>query len=582
MQKFPLMISGKLSRKAIASALASMSNSTYETLNRELESAANSNDWLNTPAQAQLIQETWSSVLNVQVSKIGLDTSFYELGGDSVSAMQVVSRCRKLGLAISVHSILEYKTIRKLAPNSHSITPTVQGTQNSDSASVIAGTLFPLSPIQRHFFHINGEESTSLRYNQCLCLKVNAIISIEEFQQAISIVVRKHPMLRARVQLVDGVWMQSYVGDGPSTFRIAVHNHSVEDETIRLMEEAHESINIVQGPVFSVDFFHLQSDTLLFINAHHMVIDLVSWRAIMQDLEDIVRGTWPHLNEPMLFQQWVSEVSRHVLEGDFVDFTVVRNKVAWQDRWGLAQIPNLHRDVLRLEWSLNEAQNSYLLNEANAAFGTEPVDLMLSAFLYSFAYTFEEPNPPAVYLEGHGRQSWDPRHDLSERVGRFTVMDPIALDLKGDTTLESYVRGMKDIHRQHHDKGLSYFTHYARTLLQDYDRQTVIQEMQFNYHGTFQQLEREDSLFTIHNQHNLATDPISPDAKRNNLLEVEASVHKGALKATLEYNRHSSHIATIEKWMACFKSELVSICQSFPRRRRTYTFTDFELLPLRQ
>ena len=107
--------------------------------------------------------------------------------------------------------------------------------------------------------------------------------------------------------------MQSYVGDGPSTFRIAVHNHSVEDETIRLMEEAHESINIVQGPVFSVDFFHLQSDTLLFIVAHHMVIDLVSWRAIMQDLEDIVQGTWPHLNEPMLFQQWVSEVSRHVL-----------------------------------------------------------------------------------------------------------------------------------------------------------------------------------------------------------------------------------------------------------------------------
>lgn len=581
-QSFPILISDKPNRKAIVSTLTEMKHDTYQMLNKDAEPVedfpTSGTDLLD--KSAQLIREAWSTVLNIPASTIGPDTSFYDLGGDSVSAMQAVSKCRKLGLAVTVQSILEHKTIRKLSITSQATTVTEQSTQDLDFTTVPAGTRFPLSPIQQHFFHINGEKSASLRYNQSLCLSLNAEVAIERLQDAVSTVVQKHAMLRARVQLADGVWTQSFVADGPGTYRMAVHYPSTEAEVRMLMEEAHDRIDIIQGPVFSVDLFHTQTGTLLFMVAHHMVIDLVSWRIILQEVEDLVHGLKPQLHEPVSFPNWISELNRHISQRPLTNSQTAANETIYVDRWGLSQVENYHRYGVKLGWSLNASQTSSLLNEANRAFGTEPVELMLAALLYSFAQTFEEPMPPTVFLEGHGRQPWDPRYDLSETVGWFTVMDPITPVLRGDTNLDSYIRAVKDIHRHHDDKGLSYFTKYAQALVQEPTKAPGIQELQFNYHGIFQQLEREDSLFNVFNQPRLAIDPISPDTKRNSLLEVEVSVHGETFTVSLEYHKLSKNVANIEKWMARFKNELGLICETFPQRQRLYTFADFPRLPV--
>lgn len=581
-QRFPILISDKPNRKAIASTLTEMKPETYQTLNQGTEPIdsvpSTETEMLDRPAQ--LIREAWSTVLNVPVSSIGPDTSFYDLGGDSVSAMQAVSKCRKLGLVVTVQSILEHKTISKLSNSSHAVTVTQQSTQGLDLGSVPAETRFPLSPIQQHFFHINGEKSPNLRYNQSLCLKLNTETAIGTLQGAISTVVQKHAMLRARVQLADVAWAQSFVADGPGAYRMAVNDPSTEAEVRLLMEEAHDSIDIVHGPVFSVDLLHTQTGTLLYMVAHHMVIDLVSWRIILQEIEDVVRGLKIQLHEPVSFPNWISELNRHTSQRPSPNSPTTANEAIRSDLWGLSQVENDHQYGAKLEWSLNASQTSSLLNEANGAFGTEPVELMLAALLYSFTQTFEEPTPPTVFLEGHGRQPWDPRYDLSETVGWFTIMDPIALDLRGDTRIDSYVRAVKDIHRHHDDKGLSYFTKYARALLQEPTKEPRIQELQFNYHGIFQQLEREDSLFSIFNQPGVAIDPISPDTKRNSLLEVEASVHGETFTVSLEYHKLSKNVANIEKWMARYKNELESICKIFPQRQRFYTFADFPHFPV--
>ncbi|KAL9609524.1 MAG: hypothetical protein Q9167_005720 [Letrouitia subvulpina] len=268
-----------------------------------------------------------------------------------------------------------------------------------------------------------------------------------------------------------------------------------------------------------------------------MVIDLVSWRIILQELKDFVHELKPQLHEQLSFPNWISKLSRHISQRTSTDFSATANETIHPNRWGLSQVENVHRYGVRLEWSMNVSQTSSLLNEANRAFGTKSVELMLAAFLYSFAQAFEEPKPPTVFLEGH------------------------------------------DIHR-HDDKGLSYFTKYAQALLQEPTKAPEIQELQFNYHGTFQQLEREDSLFSIYHQPRVAIDPIGPDVKRNSLLEVEESVHRETFTVSLEYHKFSKKVATIEKWMARFKNELESICETFPQRQRLYTFADFPHLPI--
>jgi hypothetical protein len=190
-------------------------------------------------------------------------------------------------------------------------------------------------------------------------------------------------------------------------------------------------VNIYDGPILVADMFETSSnEQYLFLVAHHLVVDVVSWRVIMQDLEDILQtGTLP-TDKPLSFQSWCKLQSEHFKSstGDYkLPFNVLPANLGY---WGMENVSNTYSDVERRTFTLDEGMTTSTMTSCHEVFGTEPVDIFLTAVIHSFRLVFKDRFLPTVFNEGHGRETWDSKIDLSRTVGWFTNISPLQVALE--------------------------------------------------------------------------------------------------------------------------------------------------------
>lgn len=190
-------------------------------------------------------------------------------------------------------------------------------------------------------------------------------------------------------------------------------------------------MNIYDGPIFVVDMFETSSkEQFLFLAAHHLVVDVVSWRIIMQDLEEILEtGSLP-TDKPLSFQSWCKIQSEHFkrnTEENKLTFKILPNNLGY---WGMENVSNTYGDVERRTFTLDEGMTTSTMTSCHEVFGTEPVDIFLTAAIHSFRLVFKDRFLPTVFNEGHGRETWDPAIDLSRTVGWFTNISPLQVTLE--------------------------------------------------------------------------------------------------------------------------------------------------------
>ncbi|KAH6652741.1 non-ribosomal peptide synthetase module, partial [Truncatella angustata] len=161
LENMPLLVSGKVDRKAIKTWVDQMDEKTHQNLIRDLYDAEEELKGSFLPgSRAYTLREIWSIVLNVAVDRIGINTSFYSLGGDSITAIQVVSKAKSRGLHLAVRDILTRKTLGAVLPvileNTNDI--------HKDILHQPPDGQFDLSPIQKLFVASNyGEDSTTFQ-----------------------------------------------------------------------------------------------------------------------------------------------------------------------------------------------------------------------------------------------------------------------------------------------------------------------------------------------------------------------------------------------------------------------------------
>ncbi|KAI0881677.1 non-ribosomal peptide synthetase module [Annulohypoxylon maeteangense] len=109
LEEMPQLISGKIDRKAIKQWIQSMPHSTYNDLmgNDPIEE----NIEIGPGSLADKLRELWSETLDIPKEALGMNTLFFASGGDSISAMQIVSRAREIGLVVTVRGIMSAKTL---------------------------------------------------------------------------------------------------------------------------------------------------------------------------------------------------------------------------------------------------------------------------------------------------------------------------------------------------------------------------------------------------------------------------------------------------------------------------------------
>lgn len=575
-KSIPLTTSGKLDRAQISHWIDTLNQESYDQCLNLMSTDVSAK--FPTNSMDRRFQSLISRILNLPEDSLNLGRSFIRLGGDSITAMQIVSRARAQGIVISVQQVLQAQSIFELS--SQAKLSVVSSISQDDPTEID----FDLSPIQQMYFQLSAQQPN--QFNQSFLLRLRRRVDVNKIDQAVRTLVRQHSMLRARFQQNDlGAWAQKIQSEVDGAYHFNVHDNITEEELSRVVAATQQSLDIVHGPVFAANLFDMQDGRqLLFVVAHHLVIDLVSWRVILHDLEEIVQTGSLSSDVPLPFQSWIKLQANHATQLQPSVVLPFEVRSADTKYWGMTEIENSYGETISYNTSLDPETTSLILGKCQAPLRTEPVELLMACLLHAFSLTFTSRDLPTIYSEGHGRQPWSPEIDISDTVGWFTTISPLSISGQslGNNNMIDTLKRTKDTRRSLPESGWPYFA--ARFLNQDGIRafeDHMPMEVLFNYLGQYQQLEREDGLFT-HASIDLGSEAsdVSPKVPRLALFEISVAVVHEAAHLTITYNKHMSRQAEIVEWGNTWKQTLLDATRLLSNKSSEWTLSDFPRMSL--
>ncbi|KAI4170935.1 MAG: hypothetical protein LQ343_004593 [Gyalolechia ehrenbergii] len=575
----PLLKSGKLDRKSVLNWVHGLKEEDYSQLFGPHESE----DQPATELEGRL-RSIWGHVLNFKPSQVGLQRSFLSLGGDSISAMMVQSQCKKENIGITVQDILRAKSISHLATLARKIGQSIKHLEKIEED-------FDLAPIQSLYFELPNRGKG--HFNQSFFVRLARKFRVTVIHQAVKAIINRHSMLRARFRLsaFDDEWKQRITTDVAGSYSFNDYVLVSREEAVPIMSKSQASLDPVNGPLFSVDVFAMEDGSqLLFLTAHHLVVDLVSWRVILQDLEDIltnpkgISDTEPSFS----FQAWSKMQVEHS-HSLSLSTVLPAVEVPTQDYayWGMQNRPNLYGDVEHKGFELDAATTALIVAKSHQALRTDTVDMLIATMIYSYSQVFTDREPATVFNEGHGREVWDETIDLSRTIGWFTTMYPVHVTTTASADFIDVLRRVKDFRRSVPANGRHYFASRLLTSKggKRFGRHWPL-ELTFNYLGIYQQLERQDALLLpVEEMAGEARGAggkadVGFDTPRFGLFEISAVVAQGKLRFSFTYNRHMKHQDRIKSWIDACRDTLATMPKTLVQTNYQPTLSDFPLLSL--
>ncbi|KAF4463331.1 nonribosomal peptide synthase [Fusarium albosuccineum] len=414
---------------------------------------------------------------------------------------------------------------------------------------------------------------------------------------ALDKIVAHHEMLRCRfshAQDAGGnttlsqriVPLKDQSGD-ETTWAFRVHHNIASQKSLwDIVSSSQASLNIVQGPVFAADvIISAQGETSLFLVAHHLVIDIVSWRILWEDLEAVLQDDAVVLPRSFPFPLWVQSQNNMLIS------TPKSSLPSWPKAshhfWGMDGVTPKVRDMLRIQHTLDLEQTAQIMGEScNRPFNTTPVVLLLTALILSFRRSFPDRGIPALYCEGHGRETDATKQsvDTSRTIGWFTTVFPLPLHaLETYDSVEYTIMAIKDEYQEASKQSIEQFALQVlgEQTPSSFKRSDI--ELAFNFAGRMQQVTRDDALLKLQTDGPpVHLENMAGDCEAASLLSIFASIGQDErLTLTLDYNSHMAHQDRIVHWIQeelgnCF-TEMIS---TLPRMGCRLTASDLPLLNL--
>ncbi|KAE8367647.1 hypothetical protein BDV27DRAFT_154792 [Aspergillus caelatus] len=529
--------------------------------------------------QEVLVRSIFAQVLSLPESEIGIDDSFFTIGGDSISAMRFLTLSRQEKLHLTMSAFLTYNTVALFCINASTSTEI----SRFDAAEEMDRP-FPLSPIQEMILGPDG--SSNRQFNQSFFLKVQYPIDLDEIRNVLHQIVQHHSMLRARWIQSPGKEPQQIISSSAldNSFCIQHHRLRRKEQVDGIARQSHSRLDIRHGPILSLDIISVEDDAdyALFI-AHHLSVDLVSWRVILSDIEDLLRGKALGKTRPFSFQTWVHLQCDQAKGYDPTSVLPFEVHSASYEYWGLTREQNVFGSAIESVFTLDADTTNVLLGEANTPLNSQPQEIFHAALLHAWQKTFNDRVMPTVFLERHGRDPWDPEIDLSQTVGWFTTMCPctVSASIGSNLSLMDLICRVKDNSRRIPGKGLPYFSSrfynpQCKTAFKDHDPAEII----FNYAGRYQQLECPDAVFT---QPDWTLDEkmdIAEDMPRFALFDVSINIRSDRLHCSVWFSKHCQRQNQITQWITEYQSSLQTAATELVASRRQLTMCDIPLVTI--
>lgn len=408
------------------------------------------------------LSKIWASFLRVE--KVGLDDNFFEMGGDSIVSIQVVSEARKHGIELTVEKIFEEQTIRKLSTHAET------GETRQREIESPEGKLC-LLPMQKIFFSWNLPAAN--HFSQAILLETEKDIQPEELRKAIKLIFSRHDGLRVKFELIDDQCYEATYE--PYTDEMVDRVLSVVDlsdcdtslwkhELEVACKNSHQQFSLHNPPLFKVTLIKSSiNGDKLFLVAHHLIMDAVSWRIIISDLGMVLA----QLHEGKIaslpvrtstLKEWASRLYREYDSGK------TEEKIYWLD---LDKSIASGLDKRFLE-RFGEANLAF---ESSTSFSPEETGLFLDSLAHVFDISTNEllvsglllalnrwvgPDSVNLELESHGRRHGFDDVDISDTVGWFTSVYPIRFELGHMNTVNSLMFHVKNALRSVPGSGFGY------------------------------------------------------------------------------------------------------------------------------
>ncbi|OLB76498.1 MAG: hypothetical protein AUI14_18580 [Actinobacteria bacterium 13_2_20CM_2_71_6] len=491
------------------------------------------------------LAEIWAAVLGVD--RVGVEDDFFELGGDSILSIQVASRARQAGLGVMPRDLFRHPTVAALVASVAEPTAPV-----TDQGPVVGEVV--LTPIQRWF--LDTTPTHPERFDQSVTLELAEGVDEAALRTALSAVLAHHDALRMRYRYGDGQWRQDNAPMEPVEV-LTRHDLSTVDDPARRMgeiaEAVHASFRLDDSPQLRAVLFDLGTGQrpVLLLAVHHLVVDGVSWRILLEDLDtayrQVVAGETVAL-EPKTtsFRDWAQRLSEHARADGFAGEV---------DYWagigdgGDATLPvdsdgaNTVGSMRSVAVGLDEAGTRALLQDVPGVYRTQINDVLLAA-LGRVLGRWTGRDRVLVELEGHGREELFEGVELSRTVGWFTTMFPIALSTSDSDDWGSVLKSVKENLRRIPGRGLGYGAlRYLTETAEPMGHPTP--QVSFNYLGQFDWPLRDGGLFQA-TRGGLDADA-SPEAARAHLLDVVGAVERGRLEFTWFYSGEVHHESTVRR-----------------------------------
>nr|WP_255408056.1 non-ribosomal peptide synthase/polyketide synthase [Chitinophaga sp. MD30] len=527
----------------------------------------------------QMLVNIWQELLGLE--QIGVYDNFFELGGDSIITIQVVSRAKRAGYDLHPRDLFIRQHIKGLA----SLLDTRGSESNRGEQGLLTG-VSGLLPIQQ--WYLGQLTDTPRHFNQSVVLNLDKRVPAGIVENAISTLVSRHDALRFSYKPTETGWQQTYGNDNHGWELVDLSHIApalLGDAIVKHGNYYQRQVDISDGSMMIAVMINTpaaEKYNRLMLIIHHLAVDGVSWRILLEELNIILNNTGQEnnglLDKGYSYRQWhnaltnYSQLQRLKDQLPYWQQLVLTYQPLTTDKTSPATLT--YADYGTIEAILDAQLTTDLLLHTSKAYRTDVNDLLLTALSLALS-TWSGREKVYIGLEGHGREEIGVDVDSSRTVGWFTTLYPVALTMDANQTPGNQIKSVKEQLRKVADKGIGFgvLKHLLHSpSLQGQDPWDVV----FNYLGQSDHILGQGELLSLAPE--TAGEDVDPLHSTTTRLALDSVVTRGQLMLTWRYSKHHYDQTTINNIANAFThwlNILVDHCRSV--KYNAPTPADFDL-----
>ncbi|WP_160647979.1 non-ribosomal peptide synthetase [Chengkuizengella marina] len=514
------------------------------------------------------------------IDKISMNDNFYQLGGDSIKAIQLTSRLNKMNLNLKVQDVMEHEIIEEIAACIENNDQKKMIDQKVETGEVMS------TPIIEWFFMQEFEDINY--YNQSVLLELSKDISLLTINKALNQIIKHHDTLRMNYNLeTKSLYYNNKILEQPISLQyhdLSQYDIFERNERIkRLSEEVKGSFSLDNECFFNGCIFKIEEDKqLLLLTAHHLLIDGVSWRIVLEDLNILLnqQGDMKDLALPLKtysYKEWANELNKYSEQSFSEEKEFWGNILNKQSLFPVDYDtgPDLIANAKSIYGELSKEMVSQLTVKIREMYGMEFNELLIASLVLTIKKTTKL-DDITLEVERHGREPISDDMDVSRTMGWFTSIYPIHFKIS-EIDFQSNLKYLKETLRSIPNHGFNFgILKYLKKELNHSNQKLV----RFNYLGDFDNLLDSKLLKVSNFDHG---SDIGTKNKRSSIIDVDAMILNGKLRMNISYSNNRFKDDTMTLFQETYIEILKDILEHcLHKKNKEYTPSDFEALDISQ